>query len=107
MSKEVKFRAWDGKKLWSWEDMKNCLGFIHWFKEGVELMQYIGRKDKNNVDVYESDLIKYLSDHLDDEIYEVVYSECTYLAKSINFPEDDLSLLFGFEIQVIGNIHDK
>ena len=99
--REIKFRAWDdGKKEWLLGyELKNLGGFSlfgecmmlgEWshildqflFKrnghkqDDLKVMQFIGLKDKNGKEVFESDLIRATpSDYAPHEIYEVKWHE--------------------------------
>jgi len=105
--RQIKFRAWDGKKMYDndsivvylsagWiENASLDSGAIH-IKSGVDhLMQFTGLTDKNGVDIYESDVIESQYNYIGN--IEVKF-------KDGKFNISDLCLA---KCLVIGNIHQN
>jgi uncharacterized phage protein (TIGR01671 family) len=111
MSREIKFRAWEKDYGIDTEHMSmrgvgiNDYGEAYADK-GVILMQYIGLKDKNGVDAYESDII---SDGVDWYVieYDVRGTRFTKFWKG-QINENVSSGLYNMEsYEVIGNIYEN
>ena len=118
MNGKIKFRAWDKidrimREVYSInfinEDMClmcDNLGRVQMNFSDAELMQYIGRRDINDKEIYEGDIVK-----VNDKLYEVIFDESyvgfnlkNYFDSSSDYPKIAFSELNN--IEVVGNIYE-
>ncbi len=123
MSREIKFRAWDKFRLKMYS-VSSLVQDANLFSVGgvgphiiskdgnlvllseIELMQYTGSKDKNGIEIYEGDIIKYYHNYTGEIMREVVFKYGSY---GIEGTTKGTHIIFGnileSEREVIGNIY--
>jgi len=120
MNREIKFRAWlkYGKEIVDVEEidfMNEVINYIDndyenneqeiigAYFENIELMQYTELKDKNNKEIYEGDIVKFLNG-----IFEVIWcnEKASFMLKNKEYKE---FLNFIYEnnnvMEIVGNIY--
>jgi uncharacterized phage protein (TIGR01671 family) len=118
--RDIKFRAWDeeNKTMIQWHDtffydtsaVTNWSGDFSYIK--MPLMQYTGLKDKNNKEIYEGDIVRYL-DEIDGETELFGFVEWERCWWSVNLHPDflrendimDTDEYLTYE--VVGNIYEN
>lgn len=115
MSRDIKFRAWDGIRMTTSGIMFNCSTSFLEIPSGskMKIMQYIGLKDKHGTDIYENDLFQVAAN----KVYQVKFCDgkesnhewyggafILWLDENTFFPFDDYAIKTG---KVIGNIYDN
>lgn len=111
MNRLIKHRAWDGEKFLPWNELKwyplralvnedKCCDFV--------FQRFTGLLDKNEVEIYEGDIVKYQWERHDSEreetTGEVFFSRgIFFFDRDMEFCSTDANFLLE-SIEVIGNI---
>ena len=114
--REHRYRAWDSyqKKMYSWDEIgeMNSHGYLSLWNaligmtEHITMMDSTGLKDKNGIEIYESD---YVATH--DGVYLIEY-DCNELRYYLVRDEGGMTKKYPwysgkYELKVIGNIYEN
>lgn len=105
--KDLKFRAWDGKKMIDDVIPASETSIIEFFEyewqetEVEAIEQYTGLKDKNGKEIFEGDLVAYEKNNIASVRFE--YGGFYPFVE----PYNDFGCPSGKEVEVIGNIHES
>ncbi len=116
--REIKFRAWDKyeKRMLSWDHLRGIRYNLSWYKDNKKLdkindlwtdsqyilMQYIGIKDKDGIEIYEGDIVESSLDD-DTEIAEISFSPHSGYAPDHGMAFDNSWI----DHLIVGNIHEN
>ncbi|MFW6047380.1 MAG: YopX family protein [Candidatus Woesearchaeota archaeon] len=99
MSREIKFRAWDGKMHYPEKKDKRGRKIFMYFDN---IMQFTGLKDKNGKEIYEGDII-HVKNNFEDFVGVVMYEPCSFF---VNNDGENIYMIYSgndVEIEIIGN----
>jgi len=121
--REIKFRAWNKDKKEMYQDRWSYLEFdrkFRWFltegdgggpllcnfMNGI-LMQFTGLKDKNGKEIYEGDIVKFITNYDEKERIGKIIFELDSFDIEENDEIHSLLLKYLSNIEVIGNIFEN
>lgn len=111
MSREIKFREWDGRRMFAtpglstFEEDDGALRVRDFSGKELPLMQFTGLHDKSGKEIYEGDVV--ISDEAGWKA-QVVYKYNAFILWGLNKKSGGFSLEPNYEkCEVIGNIYEN
>lgn len=122
--REIKFRIWndltmemyyshrpDGSNnpLWGWD----AVFTDHINMASTHLMQFTGLKDKNGVEIYEEDIVRYVQkENFNEDVYNrimaVKFNGCGYTPFIWHYEcEDGYYSVIIEDVEIVGNIYEQ
>ena len=127
--REIKFRGWDKELNFMINIKRYKIGFngqvlfdnndkeLYNQTNKIELMQYTGQKDKNNVEIYEGDICSFvIFDYLDNDTSytsNVIFQQGSFGFIIKNHQNEEFFYELSYilsqddEVQVLGNIYEN
>lgn len=116
MSREIKFRAWDieAEEMRDWDYILNNLvgNYEDVFNDKrFIMMQFTGLKDRNGVDIYESDVVKGDFPYADTAVVVWDSKRCGLFLKPLNSTgravSDKYYKMNSVKLELVTNIHEN
>lgn len=112
--REVKFRAWyeKEKRFLSWGELQDGTESLQTYfnnelSDVSPLMQYTGLKDKNDVEIYEEDNVRYPHIQSFKDVWQVKFHNGSFVIKQGNILICIRDLAYKSKLEVIGNIYEN
>ena len=110
--REIKFRVFQDNEM-IYQDAPGVYGTKHFldkcYEDGI-LMQYTGLKDKNNIEIYDGDIVTVYHTGEVGLTGTVEYDddETAYMIRTRDFESSEIvGTSFSRHLEVIGNIHEN
>lgn len=118
MNRPIKFRAWDkaSRSMTPWSEIVDHWTFEYTADELSEFLQFVGSKDRNDVEIYEGDILEYRPDFKEEddavELYLVKWHKNGFVAAwrgdlELKNRDNDGLINAGKDMAVVGNRYEN